>query len=266
MKSPMVVARSSWSARAWTAISAVVAALMLWSAAAYAYAPPPQQAQHVVDAAGKLAPAQKAIMEQKLESIRLETKRDIVVFLARSLEGESVEDVAYATFNAWKLGEKGADTGVLLLVSPAERKVRIESGKGVGGELTDLQCAEIIRAKIAPALKEDRFFDAVNDGTDAIAKALAAGVGKAAAPRPAPSVASVFLPFGLAVLVILVLMALFIALDQYLRRKGHRGFNVGGGGGGGGSSGHGGGGSSSGGGYGGGGGGQSGGGGASGDY
>src|SRR6185503_6999677 len=97
-----------------------------------------------------------------------------------SLDGEAIEDVAFATFNEWKLGKKGADNGVLLVIAPAERRVRIETGKGVGGDLTDLQSNDIIRKDIAPLLKEDRFHDAIASGATAIAEALRPG----AAPRP----------------------------------------------------------------------------------
>jgi len=60
-----------------------------------------------------------------------------------SLGGEPIEDIAYTTFNTWKIGQHGADNGVLLVLAPGDRRVRIETGKGVGGALTDLQANDI---------------------------------------------------------------------------------------------------------------------------
>src|SRR6185436_945485 len=106
-------------------------------------------------------------------------------FVVGSLEGETIDDIAYKTFNAWGVGQKGKDNGVLLVIAPNERKVRIETGLGVGGALTDLQSNDIIRQVIAPKLKDNRFFEAIDQGTNAIAEALIKGTpGGEKAPGP----------------------------------------------------------------------------------
>ena len=151
---------------------------------ALAYVPPPIRG-HVNDLAGKLTAADVAALDAKLSAVRKQTGHEIVVFLPHTLGGETVEDVAYGTFNTWKVGQKGADDGVLLVIAPAERKVRIETGKGVGGVLTDLQASDIIRKDIAPSLKQERFREAVERGTDAIVAAL--GKAGAAPPPRAPT-------------------------------------------------------------------------------
>ena len=81
----------------------------------------------------------------------------------------------------WKPGQKGKDNGVLLVIATGDRRIRIETGKGVGGELTDLQSNDIIRRRIAPLMRENRVHDAILAGIDGIAEALS-GDATAASP------------------------------------------------------------------------------------
>ncbi len=162
-----------------TALAALVALLAL-AFPALAFTPPPLNG-HVVDTAGALNPEQIARLDHKLADVRLRTGVAIVAFVAGSLEGEPIEDVAYQCFNAWHLGEKGKDNGVLLLIAPHERKDRIETGKGLEGVLTDLQTDDIRTKFVEPALAKDRIFDAIDGGTTAIARTLTGEAG----PPPA---------------------------------------------------------------------------------
>jgi uncharacterized protein len=202
------------------AVAAVVIGLFA-PTVALAYVPPPIRG-HVNDTAGKLGAADVASLEAKLEGVRKQTGHELVVFLLPTLGGETIEDVAYGTFNGWKLGRKGVDDGVLLVIAPAERKVRIETGKGVGGALTDLQANDIIRTKIAPSLKQERFREAIERGTDAIAAALGPGGATGAAP-PTKSVGDRVEETVGAVLVLLIgfffLAALFGAIRDVLSGK-----------------------------------------------
>src|SRR5437867_10336246 len=79
----------------------------------------------------------------------------IAVF--RSLEGESLEDVANALFQKWRLGRKGLDNGVLLVVFVQDRKLRLEVGYGLEAALPDAEAAQIIRNAIAPRFREQRY-------------------------------------------------------------------------------------------------------------
>src|SRR4051794_1362119 len=141
-----------------TAVLAVLGAILTLATSALAFKPPPLDG-HVVDTAGKLSAEDIRYLDAKLAGYRRQTGFAIVAFITGSLDGENIDDAAYATFNAWKLGEKGKDNGVLLMIPPADRKVRIETGKGVGGEVTDLQSNDIIRQVIGPLLQQDRFRD-----------------------------------------------------------------------------------------------------------
>ena len=92
----------------------VAVAVLLWSGAADAAFKPPALNGHVMDTAGFLTPDQVLKIDQKLDRARQETGFAIVVFIPGSLEGEDIADVAYTTFNAWKIGSAKGDDGVLL--------------------------------------------------------------------------------------------------------------------------------------------------------
>lgn len=222
---------------------------------------------YVVDATGKLTPAEVRALDDKLDAARRRTGFSVVAYATPSLQGKTIDDVAYEAFNTWGVGTKGSDTGVLLVIATGERKVRIETGKGVGGALTDVQSAHVIREVIAPRMSEGRLHDAIDAGTDAILRELikgstpeerAAAAAKKPPPRAGPTSRST--PVLAVVGVVLVLLLLIVSPTFRQIFFFFLFFGRGGGGGGGGSWGGGGGRGN------GGGGGSSGGGGASGDY
>jgi uncharacterized protein len=239
-----------------TLLAAALALLALVIAsprALAAFTPPPLRG-HVVDTAGKLTQGEVLQLDAKLDAIRRRTGFELVAFVVGSLEGETIEDVAYETFNTWRIGQERLDNGVLLVIAPSERRIRIETGKGVGGALTDLQSNDIIREAIAPLLQQDRFYEAIDRGTSAIADTLVKGTpeaGKRAPPGArAPDVVTVGIGAGVLVLVIVLAIVsptfrsiLWFFLHMLMLSGGRRG-----GGGGFGGSGYGGGGGRSGGG------------------
>ena len=160
-------------------------AALLTSASAGAFTPPPLTEQ-VTDTTGTLRAEDVPELAARLRLFRTETGFAIVVLLANLPEGENIDDAAYQTFNAWKVGAKGEDNGVLLMIAPNVRKIRIETGKGTGGQLTDLQANEIINRDIKPALRANDYRAGVLAGTDAIAHALAPEHPLAAAARREP--------------------------------------------------------------------------------
>ena len=73
-----------------------------------------------------------------------------------TIAAESIEDYAVKVFEAWKLGQKGKDNGVLVVVVPQDRKMRIEVGYGLEGTLTDVTCGRIIRNVMTPRVQDRR--------------------------------------------------------------------------------------------------------------
>ena len=242
---------------------AVLAALLALAFPAFAFKPPPLDG-HVLDTSGSLSPDEIAAVDAKLDDVRRRTGFEIVAFVPGSLEGEPIEDVAFAAFNTWHIGQKGKDNGVLLVIAPKERRTRIETGKGVEGPLTDLQSDDIILQYVVPALKEGRVFDAVDQGTTAIARTLTGEPGapprhKAVRPRaPAREPLSLtqvgMIGGGLLLIILLAVVSpgfrsfLWFFIGLFLGGRGGGGGFGGGGGGDGGGSGYSGGGGSSGGG------------------
>jgi len=124
---------------------------------------------HVNDYAGMLNPQRAAALETALSDFERSDSTQIVVLTVPSLGGEDVESFSIKVAEAWKIGQKGVDNGVILLVAQAERKVRIEVGRGLEGKLTDLVSGRIIRADISPRFKAGDYDGGIVAGVNAIA-------------------------------------------------------------------------------------------------
>jgi len=96
----------------------------------------------------------------------------IAVLTIPTLDGESVEEFANRVFAAWKLGQKGKDNGVLVVVAPQDRRMRIEVGYGLEGTLTDVAASRIIRNVMTPAFKNGDFDRGIEEGVKAIVAQL----------------------------------------------------------------------------------------------
>lgn len=118
----------------------------------------------VVDAANLLSSEQRLSLEEALRSHESETAHQIVVATVSSLEGLTVEDYANRLFRHWQLGQRDKNNGALLLVAPRDRKVRIEVGYGLEGQLTDALSKLIIETAIIPSFRQDDFAGGVQAG------------------------------------------------------------------------------------------------------
>jgi uncharacterized protein len=127
----------------------------------------------VVDAANLLQAGQTEALSAKLKAHEDKTGDQVVVATIPALGGLTVEDYANRLYRSWKLGQKGKNNGVLLLVAPAERKIRIEVGYGLEGALTDALSKVIIATAIAPRFKNNDFAGGLTAGADAILAILA---------------------------------------------------------------------------------------------
>ncbi|MFG1190102.1 TPM domain-containing protein [Xanthobacter flavus] len=126
----------------------------------------------VVDAAHVLDAGTLAALDAKLAAQEARATDQLVVATVPSLQGTSIEDYANRLFRTWQIGQAKKNNGVLLLVAPSERKVRIEVGYGLEGILTDAVSATIIRNAIVPAFKSGDMAAGIVKGTDAILEIL----------------------------------------------------------------------------------------------
>ena len=115
--------------------------------------------------------ARQALSEQ-LKAHEDRTTNQVVVLTIPSLQGESIEDYANEVFNDWKLGQQGQDNGILIVVVPDERKMRIEVGYGLEPELTDVEASRIIRNVMAPRFKEGDYDGGITEGAVAVMSLL----------------------------------------------------------------------------------------------
>lgn len=128
----------------------------------------PQLRGYVNDYAGILSAGTVQQLEETLSGFERSDSTQIVVLTVSSLEGDDLETFAIRVAEAWLIGQKGKDNGAILLVAKAERKVRIEVGRGLEGTLTDLVSGRIIRGEISPRFKQGDFDGGVSAGVAAI--------------------------------------------------------------------------------------------------
>jgi uncharacterized protein len=111
-------------------------------------------------------------LSAQLAAHETQTGNQVAVLILPSLEGEPLEEFSHRVATVWKLGQKGTDNGVLLLVAIRERKVRIEVGYGLEGALTDARSAQIIRNDIVPRFRAGDLSGGVTAGVDAIVRTI----------------------------------------------------------------------------------------------
>jgi uncharacterized protein len=141
---------------------------------ALAFAAPnfPALTGRIVDQANVIPPAKRVDLDLKLAELEMKSGIQLVVATVSSLDGEEIEPYANELFRTWKLGQKDKNNGVLLLVAPKERRVRIEVGYGLEGTLTDALSKVIITNAIAPRFKAGDYGDGVTRGVDDIITVL----------------------------------------------------------------------------------------------
>jgi uncharacterized protein len=150
----------------------------------------PPLAAHVTDMAGMLSAQQRTALDNVLADYEAKTGSQIAVLLVPSTAPEAIEQYGIRVVDAWKLGRKGVDDGVLLLVArdnpPALRRLRIEAGRGVQGVLTDAQSKRVLQDVIAPHFRQNDYYGGLVAGVGAIATLL----DREAFPAPAPPTAA----------------------------------------------------------------------------
>jgi uncharacterized protein len=129
----------------------------------------------VTDNAEILSPSVRKSLTERLKAHEKRTGNQIAVLTLPSLEGESIEDYAETVFKEWKLGQKGKDNGILVVVAPNDRRMRIEVGYGLEGTLPDSLAGSIIRNVMTPKFKAGNYNDGVEAGVNAILTVLEGG-------------------------------------------------------------------------------------------
>lgn len=158
------------------AIVALLALVVTGAQAADGFAAVPAHAARVTDQAGMLTAQQRSSLDGVLADYERKTGSQIAILLVSSTAPEAIEQYSIRVAEAWKLGRKGVDDGVLLVVAkdnPSSlRRLRIEAGRGVQGTLTDAQSKRVLQDVIAPHFRQEDFYGGLAAGVSAIATLL----------------------------------------------------------------------------------------------
>ncbi len=133
----------------------------------------PKITDWVTDQTGTLSDQEKSILGKRLKSFNDTTSNQVIILMVASLEGKPIEDYALEIGRNNLVGTKDKNNGIVFLIVKNEKKMRIEVGRGLEGALPDITAGSIIRNEVSPFFKQQRYFDGIASGLDAIIKATA---------------------------------------------------------------------------------------------
>jgi uncharacterized protein len=208
----------------------------------------PQLQQRVTDFTNTLSYNQWRALEGRLKQFEDTTSTQVVILMMNSLEGEVIEDYSMRVFEKNKIGQKGKDNGVLILIAKADRNARIEVGYGLEGVLTDAATTQIREREMNPQFRKGDFYEGLDKAVTAIIEATSGEYAVQPKGKQAPLTSIIIMLFVFGIFGAFIL-PLFSARRRYVigspgasYRSGWGWPYIGGGGFGGGSSGGGGGG------------------------
>jgi uncharacterized protein len=150
-----------------------VAALLVFAgllgAARADVAVPPLKAR-VTDLTGTLSAQQKGELEARIAAYETRRGSQIAVLLLPTTKPEEIEQYSIRVAEAWKIGRKGVDDGLILLVAKDDRRLRIEVGYGLEGAIPDSVAKRVIEERITPRFRDGDFYGGVRDGVDQLIK------------------------------------------------------------------------------------------------
>jgi len=163
MRRPSAAALVSWSLVAVVARAALADAQTL-----------PRPTGKVGDFAGVLTPTARTDLQSLLTTLEKDTTAEVVVATTASLGGMSVEEYGNRVFNEWRIGKAALDNGVLVLVAPTERQIRIEVGYGLEGVIPDALAGAIIRDDFLPGFRDGNYEAGILKGVRRVADVVRA--------------------------------------------------------------------------------------------
>jgi uncharacterized protein len=167
--------------------------ILIFSTAAAARAAeiPPLPPNPVVDLAGIINDSVQTKLNRYLRELEQKTTAQMAILTVKSLQGQSIEEFSIGiAHDKWKLGQKGKDNGILLVIALKERKYRIEVGYGLEGILPDSLVGSIGRQYLVPYFKQGDYADGIYAATLAIANVIAKNAGVKITGLPAAGTGS----------------------------------------------------------------------------
>ena len=148
--------------------------------AAQTLQPIPALSSRVTDLTATLSADQRSSLEEKLAAFERQKGAQVAVLIVPTVKPETIPEYALRVVESWKLGRKGVDDGVLLLIAKEDRKLRIEVGYGLEGALNDATAKRIISETISPRFKQGDFYGGIDSGLETMLRV----VGGESLPEP----------------------------------------------------------------------------------
>jgi uncharacterized protein len=153
-------------------VALCLAALSLFACAADGFVPIPRLEARVTDLTGTLTREQQAQLESQLASLERDKGAQIAILLLPTTQPETIEQYGIRLAEAWKIGRKGVDDGVIVIVAKADRAVRIDVGYGLEGAIPDAVAKRIVEEVVTPRFKAGDFFGGLQGATAALGKII----------------------------------------------------------------------------------------------
>ena len=166
----------------------------------------PTLSAHVTDTLGVLPPTRRDALEARLIALEKEKGAQVAVLVVSTTKPEAVEAYALRVAEAWRLGRKGVDDGILFLIARDDRRLRIEVGRGLEGALPDAIAKRIVADVVAPRLRGGDFAGGIEAGVEAIAARIAGE----ALPPPVASDTSEEIGFEEMLVLGIIVISLFV--------------------------------------------------------
>lgn len=176
---------------------------------AFALDVPDAPRDYVHDDAGLLTSSESSALVNKLRTFENETSHQLFIATFPSLDGESLEDFSIRLAEKWKVGQKGKDNGVILLVIPNDRLLRIEVGYGLESVIPDAYASRIIEDALKPSFRAGKFYEGIDRAADLLIKAARGSYDENLKTRP---------DSGFPLTAIFILLFLFFSFLNWVRR------------------------------------------------
>lgn len=134
--------------------------------------PKPENGGYVRDETSTLSEQQIQTLNEKIQGYRERTSVQLAVLMVPTITDDYLENFSLNVARTWGVGEAGKNNGALLVVAKNDRKLRIEVGSGLEGDLTDVRASRIIRDRITPQFKQGEFYKGIADGLDGMSLAI----------------------------------------------------------------------------------------------
>lgn len=145
----------------------------------------PALSARVTDLTGTLTPAQRTTLENAAAAIERDKGAQVAILLLPTTQPETIEQFGIRLAESWKIGHKGRDDGLIVIVAKDDRKVRVEVGYGLEGAIPDALARRVIAERMAPRFRQGDFAGGLADALDSLDSALAVPGAVMAAPAPA---------------------------------------------------------------------------------